>query len=217
MRERAAAKARTAPATTRAALHHINLRVTVAERIELDQRRMRAGMPGLNQYIRACLFGREAPHYLEEMRANEPTVIGAAHRTHCISVRVNGGELATIEARRAQTGIAELGSYVRKAVLAQRAPSAVVPEVNRTAWLALAEQLVRLQTLADSLEALYARAWHGLVGRGRLEGLLSACLEELRALQLTIQALRRGLLGGEQPTGGRRSIQRRTRSDREEP
>ncbi len=216
MRKRAA-KATTAPATTKAALRHINLRVTVAERVELDQRRMRAGMPGLNQYIRACLFGREAPHHLEEIRANEPTLIGAAHRTHCISVRVNAGELATIEARRAQTGIAELGTYVRKAVLAQRAPSAVVPEVNRTAWLELAEQLVRLQTLAGSLEAIEARTWHGLVGRGRLDDLLSACLEELRALQVTVQALRRSLLGSEHLPVGRRPTQRRTRRDREEP
>jgi hypothetical protein len=115
-------------------------------------------------------------------------------------IRVNAAELAELERRRARTGTREMGGYVRAAVLAQRPPQAVVPELNRAAWLALAEHLVRLQELAGQLEALSGRqrgGLAGLVGRGRLEETLAACLAELRTQGAAIQAVRRRLLGSE--------------------
>ena len=127
-------------------------------------------------------------------------------RTYRIYVWVNAGELAELERHCALAGGRELGAYVRQAALAQRSPKAVVPELNRAAWLALAEQLTQLPELADRLEALTARARGGadplpwvarLRGRGALEEAVTACGQELRVLSEAVQALRRSLLGSE--------------------
>ena len=217
MRDQVATKVTTTPVPTHEVRHPINLRLTQAERVELDERCTRAGMSSLSRYIRACLFGGEAPDHLEERWVGQPTIIPGGNRTRCISVRVNTGEWAILEARRARTGIVELGAYVRRAVLAQRAPAAVVPELNRVAWLTLAEQLVRLQMQIGSLEALQKRTRYGPAESGVLEDMLSSCLEELRAVQLSVQALRRGLLGSEPCTDNHQATQRRTTSDRERP
>jgi len=182
-------------ATTKAASHHINLRVTVAERLELERRRASAGVPGLSQYIRVCLFGRDAPPPV-----SEPDRVASGARTHCVMVRFTLAELATIETRRSRTGIAELATYVRRSLLAQRPPRAVVPELNRLAWLALAEQLARLLALGETLEPLTARRRGGLAGlRGRhqRDEAVEAWVTELRALSEAIQALRRSLLGSD--------------------
>jgi hypothetical protein len=122
-------------------------------------------------------------------------------RTYRISMRVNAVELAELERRRSLTGARDMGTYARTALLAQRPPRAVAPELNRTAWLTLAEHLVRMQELAGRLEGLVARprgGLTGLVGRSRLEDAVNTCLEELRAEDQQIQALRRALLGSEQ-------------------
>jgi hypothetical protein len=122
-------------------------------------------------------------------------------RTYRISMRVNAVELAELERRRSLTGTRDMGTYARAALLAQRPPRAVTPELNRTAWLTLAEHLVRMQELARRLEGLIARPRGGLTGlvsRSRLEDAVNACLEELRAGGLQIQALRRTILGSEQ-------------------
>lgn len=121
-------------------------------------------------------------------------------RTYMIFVRVNAAELAELERRRALAGVREMSTYLRTAVLGQRPPQALTPELNRTAWLDLAEHLARMQDLADQLVVLVRRQRGGLAGmlsRGRLEEAAAACLEELRAQDAAIQALRRSLLGSD--------------------
>jgi hypothetical protein len=82
----------------------------------------------------------------------------------------------------------------------------VVPELNRAAWLSLAEQLTQLPALADRLETLTTQVRGGpdplpwvarLRGRGALEEAVTACGQELRVLSEAVQALRRSLLGSE--------------------
>ena len=182
--------------TTKAASHHINLRVTVAERLELERRRASAGVSGLSQYIRVCLFGREAPL----PAVSEPDRVATGARTHCVMVRFTIAELATIEMRRSRTGIAELATYVRRSVLAQRPPRAVVPELNRLAWLELGQQLARLVALGETLVPLAARRPGGLAGlRGRhqRDETVEVWATELRAVREAVQALRRTLLASE--------------------
>ena len=58
----------------------------------------------------------------------------------------------------------------------------------------------RMQALADRLEELAAQprsGLTGLVGRSRLEDVVSACLEELHAQGLKIQAVRRSLVASD--------------------
>ena len=121
-------------------------------------------------------------------------------RTHRVFVRVNAVELAELERRKTLTGTREMGAYVRAALFAQEPPQAVVPELNRMAWLRLAEHLARMQVLAERLEELAAQprsGLTGLVGRSRLEDVVSACLEELHAQGLKIQAVRRSLVASD--------------------
>jgi hypothetical protein len=119
-------------------------------------------------------------------------------RTYRVFVRVNAVELAELERRRALTGTREMGAYIRAAVLDQRPPQATAPELNRTAWLALAEHLARMQALAVRLEEMAGRprsALTGLVSRSRVEDAVHDCLNQLRVQSLQIQDLRRTLLG----------------------
>ena len=127
-------------------------------------------------------------------------------RTYRIYVWVNAGELADLERRCALAGGRELGAYVRQAALGQRSPKAVVPELNRSAWLVLAERLAQLPVLAERLEALATQTRGGpdplpwvarLRGRGALEEAVMTCGQELRLLGEAVQALRRSLLGSE--------------------
>lgn len=127
-------------------------------------------------------------------------------RTYRIYVWVNAGELAELERRCALWGGRELGAYVRQAALGDRPPRAVVPAVNRAAWVGLAEQLAQVPTLAARLEAIGAPArggseslpWVGrLRGRSGLEEAVTTCGKELRLLHEAVQALRRSLLGSE--------------------
>jgi hypothetical protein len=125
---------------------------------------------------------------------------GSTRRTHQIMLRVNDAELAELEHRRALTAIPEMSVFVRESLLTQRPPRAVAPELNRAAWLALVEHLALMQELAERLEGLAGRpraGLTGLVGRGRLEETVAACLEELRAQAVAIQAVRRSLLGSD--------------------
>ncbi len=76
-----------------------------------------------------------------------------AKRTHTISVRANAGEYAALDARRDAAGMKEMGAYLCQAVLAQHPPHAVVPTVNREAWVALARTASNLNQLVAHLNA----------------------------------------------------------------
>jgi hypothetical protein len=189
----------------------ITLRFTNDEVADLKRRSVQAGTCELAPYLRQILLAGQpcpvaAPAQDSPARgfggvlvlADRPA--GAQRRTSCIFVHVNAAELAELERRRQLTGMREMGAYVRQAVLAQRPPPPVVPELNRVAWLELAERLATLQELASSLAALAGRPRGGLaplVGRGRLEETLRVYLEASRALLVAIQALRRSLLGSD--------------------
>jgi len=84
-------------------------------------------------------------------RAGRPPKAPAERRTHMLSVYVNAGELAALERRTAAAGLREVGAYVRVAVMAQRPPRAVVPEVNRGAWGELARTTANVNQIAAYL------------------------------------------------------------------
>jgi len=110
-------------------------------------------------------------------RAPHPPML---KRTHTISVRVHAGEYATLDARRDAAGIKEMGAYVRQAVLAQRPPQAVVPAVNREAWVALARTASNLNQLTAHLNAGH------LPDAYSVRALLVTLTEEVRALRLAL-------------------------------
>jgi len=118
-----------------------------------------------------------------------------AKRTHTISVRVHAGEYATLDARRDAAGVKEMGAYVRGAVLAQRPPPAVVPAVNREAWVALARTASNLNQLAAHLHAGH------LPNAFSVRALLVILTEEVRALRLALLGVAPEEPGGEGPGG----------------
>jgi hypothetical protein len=131
----------------------------------------------------------------------EPAVlVDGGDRTHCIMVRVNAGELATLEARRARVGEAEMGTFVRRAALAKRPLKSTVPELNRQAWVELIERLSRLDEQAGQLARAPAKAAGGLgalLGKSRLDP-QAVLVAELRAARQAMHDLRRALIGTEQ-------------------
>ncbi len=84
-------------------------------------------------------------------RRGRPRVPDHERRTHLIGVFVNEGELAELRRRGEATGMTDLATYLRRAVLAQRAPRAVVPEVNRGAWGELARTTANVNQIAAHL------------------------------------------------------------------
>lgn len=123
-----------------------------------------------------------------------------AKRTHTISVRVNAGEYATLDARRDAAGRKEMGAYVRQAVLAQRPPHAVVPAVNREAWVALARTASNLNQLAAHLNAGHLP---GTPDPRSLHALLMTLGEEVRALRLALLGVAPEEPGDDAPEGRR--------------
>lgn len=121
-----------------------------------------------------------------------------AKRTHTISVRVHAGEYATLDARRDAAGVKEMGAYVRQAVLAQRPPQAVVPAVNREAWVALARTASNLNQLAAHLNAGHLP---GASNPLYLNALLVTLTEEVRALRLALLGVAPEEPGGAGPGG----------------
>jgi len=85
--------------------------------------------------------------------------------------------------RRVAVGIPELGVYVRQAALSQRAPRAVVPEVNREAWWSLARATANLNQIAAHLNG---GGRFDERGTARLTHLLDAVREEVRLLRLAL-------------------------------
>lgn len=69
-------------------------------------------------------------------------------REHCVSVRVNAGELATLDSRR---GVYQRGEWLRMAALDKLPPT--IPAINREAWTELARAAGNLNQIARSLNA----------------------------------------------------------------
>ena len=73
-------------------------------------------------------------------------------RDHCVSVRLNSGELFTLDTQRAQVQM-QRGEYLRAAALHQLPPT--IPAINREAWTELSRvggnlnQLMRLINAHD--------------------------------------------------------------------
>jgi len=122
-----------------------------------------------------------------------------AKRTHTISVRVHAGEYATLDARRDAAGVKEMGAYVRAAMLAQRPPQAVVPAVNREAWMALARTASNLNQLTAHLNAGHFPSAPHLVS---LHALLVTLTEEVRTLRLALLGVAPEEPEGKEPGGG---------------
>lgn len=99
-------------------------------------------------------------------------------RSHCVSVRLNKGELNLLDERRKKF---ERGEWLRMASI-DRLPSAI-PEINSEAWIELAR-------LAANLNQFQAA-----INQGRASGYPPKFLEEVL---MQVKALRRELLG----TGG---------------
>ena len=116
-------------------------------------------------------------------RAGRPEKAPVDRRSRRVTVWMTEGELAVFERRRVAVGIPGLGVYVRQAALSQRAPRAVVPEVNREAWWSLARATANLNQIAAHLNG---GGRFDERGTARLTHLLDAVREEVRLLQLAL-------------------------------
>ena len=67
-------------------------------------------------------------------------------REHCVSVRVNVAELATLDSRR---GVFQRGEWLRMAALDKLPPT--VPAINAQAWAELARAAANLNQIARAL------------------------------------------------------------------
>lgn len=78
-----------------------------------------------------------------------PTPLSAdQRREHCVSVRLNAGELAALDARR---GSFQRGEWLRMAALDKLPPT--VPALNAQAWTELARAAANLNQIARALNA----------------------------------------------------------------
>lgn len=76
-----------------------------------------------------------------------PTPLPAdQRREHCVSVRLNAAELATLDARR---GAFQRGEWLRMAALDKLPPT--VPALNSEAWVELARAAGNLNQIARAL------------------------------------------------------------------
>lgn len=77
-------------------------------------------------------------------KTNDPRRLHDAPRGHCVSVRVNEGELSRLDAER---GAYKRGEWMRRSWLKIQ-PKQAAPELNREAWAALARVSSNLNQLA---------------------------------------------------------------------
>ena len=86
-------------------------------------------------------------------RRHGPAPLDAAEkRGHCVSVRLNAGELAWLDEQRASVGM-QRGEYLRAAAL-DRLPPQPAPALNRAAWLDLSRAAGNLNQLAHHLNSV---------------------------------------------------------------
>ena len=116
-------------------------------------------------------------------RGGRPRKTAGERRTEHIAVYVTRLERDELERRAAVAGIAEVGAYVRRAILAQRPPRAVAPTVNRDAWRELARATANLNQIAAHLND---GGRFDERGTARLAQALDALRAEVRALRLTL-------------------------------
>ena len=74
----------------------------------------------------------------------DPTV----KRDHCVSVRLNGDELAWLDAARSAVRM-QRGEYLRAAAMDKLPPT--IPELNREAWVSLSRAASNLNQLAKAV------------------------------------------------------------------
>jgi hypothetical protein len=126
---------------------------------------------------------------LTRFRRRGPSPLDATEkRAHCVSVRLNGGELAKLDALR---GRYQRGEWMRMASLDKLPPT--IPSINLKAWAALA-------TVVSNLNQYQAA-----INQGNAHAIPSGVLEALRD---QVQSLRLQLIGtadsgsGEYPDEG---------------
>ena len=93
-------------------------------------------------------------------------------RTHCVSVRLNAVELATLDSQR---GLMQRGEYLRVAALHRLPP--VVPEINKNAWVELSRLSANLNQYQASINA--HRAPHQQIDIGHLSDQVAALRTDL--------------------------------------
>jgi len=128
--------------------------------------------------------------------------MGDPLRTHTVSLRVNAEEYAELERRKAATGYREMGAYVRHTILAREPPRAVVPTLNRQAWLMLAQVSEYLAQLTRQLPR----------DRGLERDEQDTLRVALQEVDTEVRALRLGLLGIGHPRRGRRTANKQVRN-----
>jgi len=69
-------------------------------------------------------------------------------RDHCVSVRLNPGELDQLDLQREKVSM-QRGEYLRAAALHKLPPT--IPELNREAWADLGRALGNLSTIATAM------------------------------------------------------------------
>ncbi len=104
-------------------------------------------------------------------------------RTHLVGVFVNEAELTELRRRGDATGMADLATYVRRAVLAQRPPRGVVPAVNVAAYQDLARTAANLNQVTRHLNE---GGRLDATGTARLADVLDRLTAQVRALRLAL-------------------------------
>ena len=109
-------------------------------------------------------------------RRRGPTPLDATDkRVHCVSVRLNDGELAKMDALR---GRYQRGEWMRMAGIGKLPPT--IPSINLKAWVVLATAVSNLNQ------------YQAAINQGNAHAIPSNVLEALRD---QVQALRRDLIG----------------------
>ena len=104
-------------------------------------------------------------------------------RTHLVGVFVNEAELTELRRRGDAAGIADLATYIRRAVLAQRPPRGAVPAVNVAAYQELARTAANINQVTRHLNE---GGRLDVTGTARLADALDRLTVQVRALRLAL-------------------------------